>query len=177
LLEDWGSFLVSEVPDEDQPPQALRRIIDVASERIWSAYRKVLKKGRKTDRDTSAEKLHQLRLDCKRLRYLMTFFRSLYPQEAVTPLIRELKMLQDNLGDFNDLQVQHQALLGFAEEMMATGVGPPATLMAMGQLMGQLEAQQGKERDAFRQRFRRFARQKNQRRFIRLFGPDSSNPR
>ena len=79
-------------------------------------------------------------------------------------------MLQDNLGDFNDLQVQVAALHTFADEMMETGVGPPATLMAMGQLMGQLEAEQVLERRAFHKRFRAFARKENRRRFEELFG-------
>lgn len=169
LLDDWGAFLRSPAEPDPGLPNAGRPIRLVASERIWKVYRKVLKRGRRTDRKTSPETLHQLRIDCKKLRYLMTFFQSLYPPETLKPLIKELKNLQDTLGDFNDLYVQRAALLGFAGEMLATGAAPPATLMAMGQLMGQLETRQSVEGDAFRERFQRFAGEKNRRRFRSLF--------
>jgi hypothetical protein len=55
--------------------------------------------------------------------------------------------------------------------MMATEVGPPATLLAMGQLMGQLEGKQIQEREAFHEHYERFSRPKNQERFRELFGP------
>ncbi len=185
LLTEWKAFVeeggggagaadpssgkpTEEIPDP-AAPNAHRPVRDVASERIRKAYRKVLKKGRRIHREAPAEALHRLRIDCKKLRYLMRFFQSLYPDEKLKPLLKELKRLQDNLGDFNDLQVQRNALFHFAEEMMETGVGPPATLMAMGQLMGQLETQQGREREAFRKRFKRFARKKNRRAFKELF--------
>ena len=129
---------------------------------------------------TPAEKLHRLRLDCKKLRYLLTFFQSLYPPDTLKPLIKELKRLQDHLGDFNDLQIQQQALRGFAEEMMATKVAPPATLLAMGQLMGQLEGKQRKEREAFHDHFSRFSHAKNLQHFQELIGhappADAKNP-
>jgi len=181
LLEDWDAFLegLPRAEDEEARPggvclDANRTILAVASERIWKAYKRVLKKGKAIRPKTPAEALHRLRIDCKKLRYLIHFFQSLYPQDALKPILKELKRLQDNLGDFNDLHVQRDALLGFAEEMMETGVGPPATLMAMGQLMGQLEAQQLRERKAFRKRFRRFSSAENQARFKELFGSAAS---
>ena len=170
LLEDWKTFLEgTDIPDPGLC-NTRRPIIDVASERIWEAFSKVLRRGGKMGRATSAEALHRLRIDCKKLRYLLTFFRSLYPAEALAPIILELKQLQDHLGDFNDLQVQQEALQKFAEEMMAIEVGPPATLLAMGQLMGQLEGQQILERDAFHKHFKQFSRPKNRRHFRELFG-------
>ncbi len=89
--------------------------------------------------------------------------------------MKETKRLQDALGDFNDLYVQRSALLSFAGEMMAKGIAHPATLMAMGQLMGGLEAQQGVERERFRESFLRFSRKKNQARFDTLFGGGPSS--
>jgi CHAD domain-containing protein len=172
FLEEWGTYLRTPVEPDSDPPHAHRPIACVARERIWKVFRKVLKRGRKTDRKTSPETLHRLRIDCKKLRYLMTFFQSLFPFGALRPLIKELKNLQDNLGDFNDLYVQRAALLGFAAEMMASGKAPPGTLMAMGQLMGQLESRQAVEAEAFHARFQKFAREKNKDRFRKLFGPE-----
>jgi len=162
-------FLDEPLPEGPETPNAPRPIGEVASHGIWKAYRKVLKRGKATDRNTSAEALHALRIDCKKLRYLLTFFQSLYHEEEAGALIKKLKKLQDNLGDFNDLQVQREALEGFAHEMMEAGDASPETLMAMGRLMGRLETEQEAEREAFHQRFRRFARGKNRARFDRLF--------
>jgi CHAD domain-containing protein len=170
LVDSWSEFLEESVPETPQPPNAGRPIDAVARERILSVFHRILKKGAEIRWDTPAERLHRLRIDCKKLRYLVAFFQSLFPPNALAPLIKELKMLQDNLGDFNDLRLQSGALRAFADEMMTTGVGPPATLMAMGQLMGQLEAEQELERRAFHKRFRAFARQKNRHRFEELFG-------
>ena len=175
LLEDWGTFLEEpDAPDSDLP-NAHRPIRELASERIWKAFTKVLREGGKTSRATSARALHRLRIRCKKLRYLITFFRTLYPADELKPFIAELKRLQDHLGDFNDLQMQQEALHRFAEEMLATKTGPPATLLAMGQLMGQLEGQQIVEREAFHRHFRQFSRPRNQKRFRKLFGPEPGN--
>lgn len=172
LVKDWQTYLNG--PDILDPGlfDAQRPIGEVASERIWKAFTKVLKRGAKIGETTPAKALHRLRIDCKKLRYLITFFRSLYPAEALDPIIRELKRLQDHLGDFNDLQVQQEALQRFAEELMAIEIGPPATLLAMGQLMGQQEGKQILEREAFHHYFQEFSRPKNQKRFRDLFGPE-----
>ncbi|MCK5651522.1 MAG: CHAD domain-containing protein, partial [Gemmatimonadetes bacterium] len=165
LIEDWTRFLSEPVPEGGESPNAHRPIIELASERIWKAYWKVLTGGEAAGEDAPAEALHRLRIDCKKLRYLLTFFQSLFPPKEMRSLINELKLLQDVLGDFNDIHVQRESLRRFADEMMETGVGPPETLMAMGRLMGQLETQQEIERGAFHERFRRFARGRNVSRF------------
>jgi len=170
LTDSWFEFLQEPKQEVTPTPNAGRPIAAVARERILKAFHKILKKGAMIGWNTPAEALHRLRIDCKKLRYLLSFFQSLFPPEAVDPLIKELKLLQDNLGDFNDLQVQSAALRAFAQEMMTTGVGPPATLMAMGQLMGQLEAEQVVERRAFHKRFKAFARRENRQRFEEVFG-------
>jgi len=177
LIEDWTRFLSEPVPEGGESPNAHRPIIELASERIWKAYWKVLMGGEAAGEDAPAEALHRLRIDCKKLRYLLTFFQSLFPPKEMRSLINELKLLQDVLGDFNDIHVQRESLRRFADEMMETGVGPPETLMAMGRLMGQLETQQEIERGAFHERFRRFARGRNVSRFQKLFKVSSQPTR
>ncbi|MGW8264965.1 MAG: CHAD domain-containing protein [Longimicrobiales bacterium] len=171
LVTSWSAFLEEPAVEGPlPPPNAGRPVEALARERILTVFRKILKKGSRIQPGTPAEALHRLRITCKQLRYLLTLFQSLFPPEALGPLIKELKALQDNLGDFNDLRLQANALHSFAEEMMTLGVGPPATLMAMGQLMGQLEEKQIVERGAFSKRFKTFARRENRKRFEELFG-------
>jgi len=171
LLEAWKTFLESPHPGEEDTPNAGRPIFQLACERIWKVYKRLLNGGMDAGEDAPAEALHRLRIECKRLRYLLGFFQSLFPPSQLRPLLRELKRLQETLGDFNDLHVQQLALSRFADEMLETRAGPPETLMAMGRLMGQLEAQQEIERGSFHRRFSEFAQAQNVRRFRRLFKP------
>jgi CHAD domain-containing protein len=131
------------------------------------------KRGGKIDDDSPKELLHRLRIDAKKLRYLLTFFRSLYPTATIDALVTALKKLQDNLGDFNDYGVQQAAMKDFAERMLAEGA-PVTTIMAMGRLVERLESGEAKERRKFRKRFREFTSKGNRALFRELFGPDGS---
>lgn len=154
LVGSWERFL--EQPPHDPPPDGKRPIGQVAGERIRSMYRKVARHGRAIDDDTPAQALHDLRLECKKLRYLLEFFHSLYEPKAMNRLVRGLKQLQDNLGRFNDLAVQQGALRHMAEDMTRAGSAPVETVMAMGRLIEGLEERQHAERKGFAARFARF---------------------
>lgn len=171
LLADWEAFLdAATMQDDDMaPPNAQRPIREVASERIWKTWRRVRKRGQRIEPESPAEDLHRLRIDCKKLRYLLEFFRSLYPAGEIDPAIGALKKLQDNLGDFNDYQVQQERLESFADGMVDVDLAPVPTLLAMGRLLKHLAGGQERERRRFEKRFRRFASKKNRRRFKSLF--------
>ena len=141
----------------------------MASERLVVVYRRVLKRGTKIKPHTPAEALHQLRIECKKLRYLLEFFRSLCERKRVVPFIKELRKLQDNLGDFNDLQVQQEALKKWAVEMAEQNAAAPA-LTAMDRLAGHLEQLQALERKRFGKQFADFAVGRNQALFRQLIG-------
>ncbi|MCP3961073.1 MAG: CHAD domain-containing protein [bacterium] len=169
LIDAWDRFL-REPTDLDAAANAGRPIVEVASRRIWKIYRRVIKEGLAIDDDTPAERVHELRIDCKKLRYLMEFFRSLYDAGRLGHLIKALKQLQDNLGDFNDFEVQQGSIREFADDMQCRGATPAATLMAMGRLVEHLEAGQARERRRVTERFAAFAAEPNQRLARQLFG-------
>jgi len=141
----------------------------VASERTWKSYRRVYECGRMIAPETRAEALHALRIDCKMLRYLVEFFRSLYPAKEVVELVDALRQLQDNLGDFNDLQVQQDSLCTFAREMSDEGLASVESLLAMGRLVEHLSQRQIGERQRFAQCWIDFATPATRGRFRRLF--------
>lgn len=169
LLADWEDFLEQPLIDDSERPEGATPILDLASRRIWKSSRKVFKKGGAIGPDTPAQALHRLRIECKKLRYLLEFFRSLYPAEQLQPLISALKRLQDNLGAFNDLEVQQETLRTFARTMLAERIGTANSLMAMGRLVERLEQRQVEERRIFQRRFDRFSSRKNRRSFKQLF--------
>lgn len=82
---------------------------------IWKRYRKVCKIARSIDDQTPDEEVHELRISCKKLRYLMEFFAPLFDAKAIKGLIKPLKVLQDNLGLFNDYSVQQESLQDFLD--------------------------------------------------------------
>jgi CHAD domain-containing protein len=171
LLSEWDRFLQESTPADTSLVAAARPVLEVSSARIWKAYRRVIKMGRAIGSDAEPERLHQLRIECKKLRYLLEFFRSLYDPVAMKRLIDELKRLQDNLGDFNDLEVQQAKLKEFGNAMLEEGDAPFETYLAMGRLVEVLEELQESERRAFHSRFDRFAAPKNEQRFRWLFKP------
>lgn len=79
------------------------RVRDEAGGRIWRAYERV-RAHDEVIPGADAAQLHQLRIDGKRLRYTLEFFREILPP-SVDPLIAELTAQQDHLGLLNDAQV------------------------------------------------------------------------
>ena len=112
----------------------------------------MVKEGRAIDDDSPAEDLHELRKVGKELRYLLEFFSSLYPPEVTKPFIKTLKGLQDQLGRFQDHEVQANALRELAPE-----VKQPETLMAMGALVQRFIEDEIAARAEFAERFEAFA--------------------
>ena len=170
LKKSWGEFLAKPVPEQTQLEDAARPVGQVASERIWKIYKRVLSRGGAITPESSATALHKLRLDCKKLRYLMEFFRALYDEEKISNLITAMKSLQDNLGDFNDLEVQQIALRGIAEEMTVSGRATARTLIAMGRLIERLEVRHTAERDRFEAEFKQFSHPATVKLAKKLFG-------
>jgi CHAD domain-containing protein len=144
-LSEWLEFLA-------QVPTADRTVHDLASHRITRVYRKMVKLGKAIDDDSPAEDLHELRKVGKELRYLLEFFASLYPPEVTKPFIKTLKGLQDQLGRFQDHEVQANALRDLAPE-----VKQPETLMAMGALVQRFIEDEIAARAEFAERFEAFA--------------------
>lgn len=161
LTAEWEQVLDPERPAEAAGTAAITPIGEVADARIRKVARRVLRVGTAIDDGSPPESLHDLRKRCKELRYLLEFFGSLYDGAVHGPIVSALKELQDNLGEFQDTQVQREAIGGFAEQLMAEGRAPAATLLAIGRLVGGLEERQQKARTAFTDRFAAFAAPEN----------------
>jgi CHAD domain-containing protein len=143
LLRDWSEFL--NTPGSDARPggcDAARSVRELAAERIRNAFRRVHRRGEGLSTDTPPETVHRLRIDCKKLRYLLEFFRNVFEPKSITPMVHSLRQLQDHLGDFNDLELQQRELRCTAEEMLEAGTPEAGTLLAMGCLVGRLAQRQ-----------------------------------
>lgn len=167
LKSQWRAVL--DTPEDGcSPPNARRPLREVADGQLCKALHKAFREGAAiTDRSPAAE-LHELRKTCKKLRYLLEFFQNLYPRQQLGKLIATLKGLQDNLGDFQDLQVQSEALRTFSAQMLEEGEVPPQTLLALGMLVEALRGRQRQARKEFAKRFAGFAKAENRRLLDRL---------
>ncbi|MDB9822304.1 CHAD domain-containing protein [Deltaproteobacteria bacterium] len=169
ILKDWETFLDKPQQDSARAPNAELPVIDLARKRIYRKYRSVVKAGNLILENTDDKMLHVLRIHCKKLRYLMEFFSSLFPRKKLNILIEQLKILQDNLGDFNDLCVQEEYLLNITKELHLTQRQLKKTLVAIGGLVGTLGREKKAVKDAFAKTFTDFASPANNELFQELF--------
>jgi CHAD domain-containing protein len=156
-MSDWRTALTHVAEDGDGSPA----VAALARQRIERAFRNVVRRGKPIAADSPSEQVHELRKRCKELRYLLEVFRPLCADAPYRPLIKELKALQDTLGEFQDGEVQREAVREFAGLMMEQGAAPPATVLAMGELAAQLDAHQLNARAALVGRLQPFLAEEN----------------
>jgi CHAD domain-containing protein len=148
---------------------------DLAARRLRRAHRRVLREGRAISADSPAEQLHDLRKRCKELRYLLEIFASVFDPQAYQRALKDLKGLQDCLGEFQDRQVQQHEIREFAGQMIADRNVPATALLAMGELAGRIGHAQRRARHEFAGRFGEFASPASDRRFEDLIASAGQN--
>jgi CHAD domain-containing protein len=151
-------------------PKGEEKSLTFACRLILKRYDKVCKIARSIDAATEDEVVHQLRINCKKLRYLMEFFAPLFPENDIKTLIKGLKLLQDNLGNFNDYSVQQIFLRQVLEEKMVLfGKSKLKVAESVGALTAILHNLQQKERRKILKNFVRFDSPETRATFARLF--------
>jgi CHAD domain-containing protein len=174
-LSEWEQYLKAQAPLKPLEPHAKLTIKQLADRRLWKNYKRVLRQGDAITEESPAEALHELRKSCKKLRYLMKFFQSLYPENQIKHFIKNLKGLQEVLGCFQDLLVQECTLKLFSEEMLNNHMHAN-TLLAMGVLIQNLDSLRGKARKDFSAKFATFKREENQSAFKALLKKTTKKP-
>ena len=151
----FRKFLDSEPPARPRSENALAPVGALSAARILRLYRRILAAGRAIGDDSPPDSLHELRKSCKRLRYLLEFFRDLHPAGPVERTIARLKRLQDNLGAYQDVQIQRAVLEEFRDHIRE-GAGASLDAAAIGAIARQcaaLAGREGKTRAEFAARF------------------------
>jgi CHAD domain-containing protein len=169
LMAKWEAFLAEPSTDDPTAPNAGLPIVDLACARIYKRYRRVVKTGRRLLEGATDDELHALRVECKKLRYLMEFFASLFPRKKIKYLIKQLKRLQRNLGNFNDFRIQQAHLFSVAADWPHEDAKSGQVLLAIGSLIGTLEIKKVAERSVFDRTFIDFASPANNALFKELF--------
>jgi CHAD domain-containing protein len=168
LLEEWKLFINCQLlPDPEQAPNASLSTRAIVLTSIKKAWKKAIRHGRQIGQEATDSELHTLRIDCKKLRYLLEFFSSIFPDKTITPVIRQLKELQENLGNFVDYAVQ----IHFLYEHLAsakTCSGDKFLAASIGGLMTTLYQKQEEARQKFHKSFREFDNDETTRLFHEL---------
>ena len=176
LMTEWSAFLHAAPSAMEDAPKAGQPIAKLARRRLLKRYRRLIDEGNRILEEQDDALMHALRIDGKKLRYLMEFFAEILPKQESKRLIKQLKRLQDNLGEFNDLTVQQAYLLHVADELPLDDPRMRRTLVAIGVLIEQLARRQAEVRAAFAEIFAAFAAPANQQAFARLLAEETEEP-
>jgi CHAD domain-containing protein len=169
IVNEWETFLTQPHLDLSKASNAKVPILNLAQKIILKQYRTIVKAGNKMAKNQEEEELHALRIKCKKLRYLMEFFSSLFPDKEIRKLIKQVKKLQSNLGHFNDMHVQINLLKDIAGQLPAEDSKSKKTLVAIESLIRTLDREKQETKKAFSKIFMDFATSKNENVFHKLF--------
>jgi len=113
LTKEWRGFLTQPISVQPAAPNARRRLAQVISERAWQLSRKIGRRAAALDEATAPEAVHDLRVQAKKLRYLVDVAPRSRGDLDVKRVLVALKSLQRVLGDFNDAHVQQQRFMEY----------------------------------------------------------------
>lgn len=169
IIDEWEFYLNKKIYARNLTDTEKKPIIIIARKVIYQRNQKVLEFGKKILINPSDELLHRLRITGKKLRYLLEFFNSLFPQAQMQILIKKLKKLQDNLGDYHDLAVHQEMLKKFAEQLTTQENGEKETILTLGILTRKLNEKQNLVKKDFFETFRIYSAPEIQKIFHDLF--------
>ena len=169
LLAGWRAVLQDAPSGVPEPPDASRPLIEVTSRRILRLYRRLVDKAVAIDNKTPADAIHQVRIEAKKLRYMIEATRSLHDRRDLDRIMDSLKRLQTVLGDFNDAQVQERNLLDSGRALVQAGAGESATLLTVGRLAENARTRAASLRAQVDRELSRFCKDGVREDFCRLF--------
>jgi len=167
ILSDWEDVLQAD--DRSWSGCSDMPVIDLAIGTIRKWHRRIIEDGKEIKDDSPDEALHRLRIRCKKLRYGLEFFASLFPAGKMRRIRKQLKHLQDNLGAFNDLAVQQNMLREHLERLRPGVRKNLYQAAALGGLLTSLHREQEAVRSGFAASFARFSGKKTSGLFRELF--------
>jgi hypothetical protein len=92
-------------------------ISKVAGKAITKCFGRIRKIYTQLDIQTPDENVHALRIECKKMRYLLESFGRLYSDRDIERINLQLAKLQNRLGRYNDISIQQVYLLEFSKKM------------------------------------------------------------
>lgn len=167
-ISHWIKFVEKDL-HKDKIKSGDKTIIDISGKVIMKRFGKIITIIDSIEHDTPDEFIHGLRIECKKLRYSLEFFSSLYPDNASEPVAR-LKVIQTLLGDFNDYSVQIAELTSKIDRLPA-GKGTNQIAASLGGLIAILGKDKAQLRESCLKELGKFTDDANQLYFKNMFTP------
>jgi len=143
--------------------------IELAVNRIQKRYKDIQKSAAIITADTPDRDIHSIRIDCKKLRYLLYFFDGLFDKKQQKITVEHLKSLQDKLGLFNDLTVQGEFLETYLDKIEHKSKKDIMLIAALGGLISALHSKQVQERKHCIEELSIFSNEQNRQLFKTTF--------
>lgn len=128
----------------------------IVKENLSKIYDSIIKKGSKLNPQSDNRKFHKVRIEFKKLRYFIELLKPVYEKKVYEGLIKELKNIQDLLGDFNDFEVQQKKLSYFIDELDLD----ENEVSTLSFLIEHFEEHQERLKNKFHKKFKQFSCQK-----------------
>jgi len=155
-MQSWGEFLDALGRGKHAGRRGRSPVLNTVSRALRKRRLAILRFDPDEARH-DPETLHELRKDCKKLRYLLEGFQRLFEPEALQRAVRELKTLQSAMGDTWDLHVHHELLQRLVQGDSSESAPDPGALQlltTLGERLGSLERKHVALVDAAFARFR-----------------------
>ncbi|MFA6101977.1 MAG: CHAD domain-containing protein [Victivallaceae bacterium] len=117
---------------------------------------RVIDKGLAVKTSSPDSVVHKVRIQCKKLRYLLDFFYSVLPDGKTGRVIRDLKRIQTLLGDFNDFSVQIRNM-EIRLHKLTSGKTAIENAAAFGAIIAALSKEKAETRARFQKAFTKFS--------------------
>jgi CHAD domain-containing protein len=95
---------------------ALKPILQVVKKLLLKRYHKMLVMSAAIDNQLADEKIHKLRIEFKKLRYLIEFFVNFLPKKRTGKIVNKIKRIQTILGGYNDYCIQIEFLNSYMDD-------------------------------------------------------------
>jgi len=165
-IQELNTFIFHLYPDNQNIPQIARQPVKKNADIILKfRFKKIIYLGKELNENSADKEIHQFRLNCKKLRYSLEFFKNYYPEKRITLFILKLKELQNNLGRFSDLSVQIERLIFFKKEFGNS----KKTSKVLDLLIELKQNQKQRVRNNFNQLLKRFLSKRTANSFHKLF--------
>ena len=167
-MDRWGAFLNS--TDESlKGAEAEIPVVELAKKYIYRRYTKIVKQGSQVKENSHDDEFHKVRISCKKLRYLLELLSGLFPEDKINAVIKQLKNIQDSLGNFNDMSVQEEHLDDYLHTLSGRKTDSAKIAAAIGGLIISSYNRKIEYRIEFLQKFNRFTSKENLSLFEKLF--------
>ena len=155
FLKEWFNFLKSK--QVLLTPEAQTPVLPFAKKVIRKRLQNVLLKMNEMNNINPGDpQIHAMRIESKKLRYLLEFFSSLFPVPEIKRVVDQLKNVQDLLGTYNDLSVQSLDLEQRLSRLNFEQKNPMKTAAAYGGLLTYFNQERKMLKKQFKEAFRLF---------------------